>query len=224
MTDLSMQELIDFELPEGKDLECYRACAKGDCEKVEKLLAQGVDLEFTLFGWTPLMVICSKGHMWRRSGNDLVKLLLAAGSNIEAVDNGEKGFKRALHLACVYGGPDPLYQDNAGADIVRTLLDAGADIEAESDEKWKPLHYAVFFGRELIVKLLLERGADTTACTLLGRSPYIIAKEKRMKCELYEEKQTKIFERDAILAMLKDTPQPDDPTELFRLPYYFPED
>ncbi len=50
------------------------------------------------------MSAASKGHMWGRNINDTVKLLLAHGANIEAVDNGEKGFKRAIHLACQYGG------------------------------------------------------------------------------------------------------------------------
>ena len=81
----------------------YRAAARGDTEKVEKMLKQGVNIEFTLFGWTPLMVAASKGHMWGRNINDVIKLLLAHGANIEAVDNGEKGFKRALHLACQVG-------------------------------------------------------------------------------------------------------------------------
>jgi hypothetical protein len=50
------------------------------------------------------MVAASKGHMWGRNINDTIKLLLAHGANVEAVDNGEKGFKRAIHLACQYGG------------------------------------------------------------------------------------------------------------------------
>ncbi len=58
------------------------------------------------------------------------------------------------------------------------------------------------------MKVLVDKGADVGAMTLLGKTPLIIAKEKRMKCELYEERQTKIFRRDAILALLSSKPQP----------------
>ena len=179
------------------------------------MLKQGVNIEFTLFGWTPLMSAASKGHMWGRNINDTVKLLLAHGANIEAVDNGEKGFKRALHLACQYGGYE------GASDVVETLLNAGADIEAESDDQWRPIHYAVFFGHYPIVKLLVDRGADVGAMTLLGKTPLIIAKEKRMKCELYEERLTKIFRRDAILELLNSKPQPVS-EYLYQLESFYP--
>ena len=62
------------------------------------------------------MVAASKGHMWGRNINDTIKLLLAHGANIEAVDNGEKGFKRAIHLAAQYGG----YEQ--ATDVIETLI------------------------------------------------------------------------------------------------------
>ena len=61
------------------------------------------------------------------------------------------------------------------------MIKAGADIEAESDDQWRPIHYAVFFGHYAIVKVLVDAGADVGAMTLLGKTPLIIAKEKRMK-------------------------------------------
>lgn len=82
-----------FTCTSGPDLELYRAAARGDAEKVDRMLEQDVDVEFTLFGWTPLMVACSKGHMWGHNMKDVIKSLLRRGANIEAVDNGEKGFK-----------------------------------------------------------------------------------------------------------------------------------
>lgn len=166
------------------------------------------------------MVACSKGFMWDRNINDIVKLLLAKGANLEAVDDGQKGGKTALHLACQYGGPYDGTDDEV-AEIVKTLLDAKADIERKSDDQWRPLHYAVFFGHESIVKLLIERGADVQAMTLLGKTPLIIAKEKRMKSELYEEKQIKILRRDKIIALLESKPQPVS-QDLYQLESYYP--
>merc|ERR1711991_967069 len=195
---------MGYELPEGPDLEMYRAAARGDTEKVDRMLKQGCNIEFTLFGWTPLMVAASKGHMWGRNINDTIKLLLAHGANIEAVDNGEKGFKRAIHLAAQYGG-----------------YEQGTDIEAESDDQWRPIHYPTFFGHYGIVKALVDAGADVGAMTLLGKTPLIIAKEKRMKCELYEERQQKIIRRDKILELLESKPQPVS-EYLYQLESFYP--
>lgn len=197
-------------------MELYRAAARGDTEKVERMLDQGANIEFTLFGWTPLMVICSKSHMWDRCSLDTVRLLLSRGSNIEAVDGGEKGLRRSLHLACQHGGHE------GGAEVVSALLDAGADMEACSEDQWRPLHYAVFFGHDLVVEELLKRGADTTAMTMLGKTPLIIAKEKRMKSELYEEKHTKILKRDRIIQMLLEKPHPSSSDALYQLDPYYP--
>lgn len=126
-----------------------------------------------------------------------------------------QGCKRPLHLACQYGGYE------GSTEIVETLLKAGADIEAESDDQWRPIHYATFFGHYPIVRVLVEHGADVGAMTLLGKTPLIIAKEKRMKCELYEEKFTKIQRRDAILELLSSKPQPVS-EYLYQLESFYP--
>lgn len=90
-----------------------------------------------------------------------------------------------------------------------------------SDDKWKPIHYAVFFGHLEIVELLLANGASVGCMTLLGKTPLIISKEKRMKCELYEEKQMKILRRDKIIEILEKLPQPQS-EYMYQLESYYP--
>jgi ankyrin repeat protein len=85
----------------------------------------------------------------------------------------------------------------------------------------RPIHYATFFGHYGIVKALVDAGADVGAMTLLGKTPLIIAKEKRMKCELYEERQQKITRRDKILELLSSKPQPVS-EYLYQLESFYP--
>ncbi|CAN0058336.1 unnamed protein product, partial [Discosporangium mesarthrocarpum] len=47
-------------------------------------------------------------------------------------------------------------------DAVQLLVDNGAQIDARSSKGNTPLHYACFFGRYPIVRLLLKNNADVT--------------------------------------------------------------
>lgn len=45
-------------------------------------------------------------------------------------------------------------------DAVQLLVGAGAEVDARSNRGNSPLHYACFFGRYPVVRLLLMSGAD----------------------------------------------------------------
>jgi len=57
----------------------------------------------------------------------------------------------ALMIACKFGHDE----------IVARLLDAGADINAQDNARMSGMGYAAMMGQQGIVKMLIERGADT---------------------------------------------------------------
>jgi len=90
---------------------------------------------------------------------DAIKLILAHGGNINAVDgNG----MTALHLASQQGNKD----------VVALLLDNGAQVNAESKSLDTPLNLAVDSKSMDIIQLLLEHGAKPdTRANASGFSP-----------------------------------------------------
>jgi hypothetical protein len=88
----------------------------------------------------------------------LVKSLLAAGADVNAISDGGK---TALMRAVTKGY----------LDIVQVLLDAGADVNAKKENGSTALIIAVFFGYAEIVRALLARGADPEVQTPLGTTP-----------------------------------------------------
>ncbi|KAL7956687.1 ankyrin repeat-containing domain protein [Trichoderma compactum] len=79
---------------------------------------------------------------------DMVKLLLDQGANIEAKDDdGDTPLISAIRIG------------NGNAGVVKLLLDRGADVEVEDEYGNTPLQFAKRQGYEDVVKLLLDRGA-----------------------------------------------------------------
>jgi ankyrin repeat protein len=95
---------------------------------------------------------------------DTIRARLAAGIPIDLPE--QRAHYTPLHFAV----------DNGALDAVTALLDAGADIEARADRGITPLHLAVSRWRQrpdgAVIKLLLDRGADTTAGDMHGWTPH----------------------------------------------------
>ena len=88
---------------------------------------------------------------------DMLKLLLDAGVNVNAMDN--------LHETALYKAAE-----NGDIDAVRLLLDYGADVNLGRET---PLIAALYDGGEntqakAIVQLLIDNGADVHRCTDIG--------------------------------------------------------
>ena len=65
---------------------------------------------------------------------------------------------------------------NRAIDFSRLLIEKGADLNAKTDAT--PLHLACRSGRNEIVALLLESGAEVDARTESGRTPLHVAASK----------------------------------------------
>lgn len=88
---------------------------------------------------------------------ELVKSLLAAGAEVNAVD---KSGESSLMKAAYYGY----------ADIVRLLLAAGASVNAVDKRRKSALMLAAYRGNVEVAELLLAAGADVHAVDKLGKT------------------------------------------------------
>lgn len=91
--------------------------------------------------------------------DDVIKLLLNAGANIEAKT---KDGKTPLHMAVEFN--DLRY-------VINTLIDAGADILAQDENGWTPLQYARKYGKSGIILISLNktRKQQTTNTKVQGK-------------------------------------------------------
>ena len=93
---------------------------------------------------SPLMMAALKGHA------ELARRLIARDADVN------KPGWTPLHYAATHKGP------NAPA-ITRLLLEHHAFIDAESPNKTTPLMMAAHYGHPMVVRILLEEGADPMA-------------------------------------------------------------
>lgn len=140
----------------------HEAASKG-CLEIQRILVdKGVDIDAVTTDrniWhnprfshaTPLLLAANGGHP------ACVRHLMNHGANIKAVN---AGGEMAIHTGAVDGR----------INIVRMMLDAGVDIETR-DLRFNetPLLKAASTGRSAVIMLLLERGADASATTQIGR-------------------------------------------------------
>ncbi|MEM6259898.1 MAG: ankyrin repeat domain-containing protein [Planctomycetota bacterium] len=119
------------------------AAAKGDIEKVEALIASGVNLEICdpATGQTALMKAAAGNQI------EVTRLLVDAGANLEAYSK--------------YGSTPLSYAaKSADAELIQYLLSKGAKVNGQKSDGYTPLMSAANLNSPEIVKLLLKNGAD----------------------------------------------------------------
>ena len=122
-----------------------------------------------------LVDICRNGDL------EALKLLLDAGADVNAREDGESG-QTPLLAACCWYKPD----------IVRALIAAGADVNAAENNirHYSPLHYASSFeyrdGYSEIVRALIAAGADLNAKTDDGMTPLMMTESLEVAKVLIE--------------------------------------
>ena len=106
---------------------------------------------------------------WEGKIEELERLLVEDPSCIGGTPDGSTGLT-PLHVACHY--------DQEASAVV--LLKHGADINSDDGAGWTPLHHAAYDGYHLIVRFLLERGANPFAQIRTGQfnayTPRMLAK------------------------------------------------
>ena len=141
-----------------KQRALLRACVKNDAERVQELLAQGVDAD------TQCQDLCVTG-LWaaaERGHADVVGALLAAGCRVN-VSNRDGA--TALYVA----------SQNGHTEVVRRLVTAGAAVDKAKPSGATPLLIAVQYGKDDVVQALCAARADPNVAMGNGVTPLITA-------------------------------------------------
>ncbi|HVI41954.1 MAG TPA: ankyrin repeat domain-containing protein [Anaerovoracaceae bacterium] len=131
---------------------------------VELLLDSGAEVDAqNIYQSTPLILACCHGSIYS------AKLLVEHGANVNLAD--DDGETPLMGLARC-GADEDVVMDG-----MTVLLNAGADIHAQDKYGNTALHKAVFMENKLLVRFLLEHGADWTIKDVDGNSALDLAEE-----------------------------------------------
>ena len=148
-------EAMQYLLDKGADVNAKNTFgstaliwAAADTRKAKMLVAHGADVNAaSKLGHTPLLIAAMSDP-----SVETVRLLIAKGANIKAMDNAKK---TALYMAT--NGND--------METIRLLVDAGLDVNAPDMTGQTPLMNAASNQNLTAVKLLLAKGANVNAVT-----------------------------------------------------------
>lgn len=160
--------------------ELLTACGENKLEDVNKLLAQGANIECSdSRGYKPIHIAAIRGHL------NIVKELAHRGANLRADDGRD-------------WAPMPLAAWAGQLAVVQYFVDEQhVDIDFQDNEGWTALHKATRNGHVAIVKFLLSRGADYQKQTTMRGSETI-------------EKIISIYNRHEIARLLEQVKQRDN--------------
>jgi ankyrin repeat protein len=137
---------------------------KGHAQTVRELLAAGADTEARdMHGETPLMAAARRGEV------EIVKTLISAGANINALASQDNG--TALMSAAAWGR----------AEVVRVLIQAGGQVNARTTSGYTTVMFAAEKGYTDIAKELIAAMADVTARTVNNDTALTLAERGNHK-------------------------------------------
>ena len=157
----------DF-LRSGLELDLAEAAAVGDAARLRELLgadpatAKERANSRSADGW-PLLHLAAAF-----ADRESVLTLLDAGATVDQVSQTPMR-NQALHA---------LLALSKDVEITRLLIERDADVNAAQTAGYRPLHQAAVAGREDLVRLLLDAGADKMARCDRGKTPAEYARER----------------------------------------------
>ncbi|XP_019639774.1 PREDICTED: ankyrin repeat and death domain-containing protein 1A-like [Branchiostoma belcheri] len=211
-----------------KDQVLREAAYNGDLEAVQKVIAEGVDINIkgSQFKQTALQLATREGH------EKIVAELLKAKADVNLTTTG--GYT-ALHIAAQKGHEVIVpWLIHAGAEVNATtvfqesltplhlsarfghhgtaeeLIKADADVNARDNEGSTPLHLAARYGRPSCVPVLLQAGADVSVKDGGGRTAEDLAADE--KCNT-RDRELVLQGRKEVLKALKGEPIDDTVVE-----------
>jgi ankyrin repeat protein len=164
----SGQTLVREFLRSGLELDLPEAAATGDVARLRELLGGDAAVakeranSRSADGW-PLLHLASAF-----ADRETVVTLLDAGADVRQVSETPMR-NEALHAVLA------LSKDG---DVTRLLIERGADVNAMQTAGYRPLHQAAVAGREDLVRMLLEAGAEKMVRCDRGKTPAEYARER----------------------------------------------
>jgi len=170
------KEIVELLIAKGADVNAkndkfvgtflHWAAAGGQNEIVKLLIAKGADVNAKDYaGVTPLDYADGEtAALLRKHGGKTKKELEAAGKSIKRIAEATKPKPptgKAPNISILKAAQE------GNIEAVKQHLAAGADVNAKDENGWTPLNSAAVKGRNQIVKLLIEKGADLNAGTPL---------------------------------------------------------
>jgi uncharacterized protein len=157
MTDEPTMVTIPGDAPTAAEL--LLAVHSGEVEKIRRLLSENSDLARARFaargGTSTALHFVTDWPGYFPNGPDIVKLLIDAGANPNALTTGKgsdvpgPGSETPLHYAA----------SSDDVDVAAALIDGGADLEAPDGSIGTPLDNAVGYACWHVARLLVMRGA-----------------------------------------------------------------
>lgn len=153
-------EIVRLFLARGRELTFPEACAVGDTDLVQRMLARDPSLlqSRSPDGFPSLGLAIFFRH------SELARYLIAQGADVNAAA------QNAQRVAPVHAAA--AVQDH---EILRMLLERGADANARQQSNFTPMHTAASRGDIEMAKLLLRFGARADDRTEGGETPADVA-------------------------------------------------
>lgn len=157
------KEIVNLLVARGAALSLFEACAAGEVERVERLLADDASAldHYSGDGWTPLHLAAFFGHA------KIVEMLLTHNPDVSARSRNPNA-NTPLHAALA--GNHKL--------VAGLLIGAGADVNGSDAQGWRPLHLAAANANLDSIKALVAQGADVAAANNEGLTALSLATEK----------------------------------------------
>jgi uncharacterized protein len=155
------KDIANLLVARGATLTLFEACAAGEFDRVERLVASGSDVNaFSADGWTPLHLAAFFGYP------KIAELLLERAADVVARSRNANG-NTPLHAALA----------SNQRMVAGLLIGRGADVNAADAAGWSPLHLASANGNLEVIKTLIAQGAKVDAKNGEGLTPLVLAEQ-----------------------------------------------